>query len=269
MRPTLFLGLAIAGLSVVSALAPPAARAEAARRPNIVIILSDDHGYADVGFHGCQDIPTPNLDALAQSGVRFSNGYVSGPYCSPTRAGLLDRPLPAAVRPRVQPGRDGLGERRPSAVGNHDCRSAEGGRLRDRTGRQVASRQRSRVSPAAPGIRRVLRVPRRCASLLPRRGRADLPRNRSRSRRQEYLTDAFAREAVAFVERHKQGPVLPLPRLQRRAHADARDRRPAAPVRVDQGRDASDLCRDADRAGRGRRQGAREACARRASRKTR
>ena len=46
-------------------------------------------GYADVGFHGCQDIPTPHLDALAASGVRFTNAYVSGPYCSPTRAGLL------------------------------------------------------------------------------------------------------------------------------------------------------------------------------------
>ena len=59
------------------------------RKPNILIILSDDHGYADVGFHGCRDIPTPNLDSLAKAGVRCSNGYVSGPYCSPTRAGLL------------------------------------------------------------------------------------------------------------------------------------------------------------------------------------
>ena len=46
-------------------------------------------GYADVGFHGCKDIPTPNIDSLAASGVRFTSGYVSGPYCSPTRAGLL------------------------------------------------------------------------------------------------------------------------------------------------------------------------------------
>ena len=60
-----------------------------AEKPNILIIVGDDMGYADVGFHGCKDIPTPNLDALAASGVRFSNGYVTGPYCSPTRAGLL------------------------------------------------------------------------------------------------------------------------------------------------------------------------------------
>ena len=60
-----------------------------ADKPNILIIVGDDMGYADVGFHGAKDIPTPNLDALAADGVRFTNGYVSGPYCSPTRAGLL------------------------------------------------------------------------------------------------------------------------------------------------------------------------------------
>jgi len=70
-------------------LALPALLDAAERKPNILIIVGDDMGYADVGFHGCKDIPTPNLDALAASGVRFTNGYVSGPYCSPTRAGLL------------------------------------------------------------------------------------------------------------------------------------------------------------------------------------
>src|SRR6185436_12672506 len=58
-------------------------------KPNILVIVGDDMGYADVGFHGCKDIPTANLDALAAAGVRFTNGYVSGPYCSPTRAGLM------------------------------------------------------------------------------------------------------------------------------------------------------------------------------------
>jgi len=61
----------------------------AAEKPNILFIVGDDMGYADVGFHGCKDIPTPNLNALASSGVRCTNGYVTGPYCSPTRAGLL------------------------------------------------------------------------------------------------------------------------------------------------------------------------------------
>jgi arylsulfatase A-like enzyme len=60
-----------------------------ASKPNILVILADDLGYADVGFNGCKDIPTPNLDTLAKSGVRCTSGYVTHPFCSPTRAGLL------------------------------------------------------------------------------------------------------------------------------------------------------------------------------------
>src|SRR5439155_12034626 len=44
---------------------------------------------ADAGCQGCKDIPTPHIDSLANNGARCTNGYVSGPYCSPTRAGLL------------------------------------------------------------------------------------------------------------------------------------------------------------------------------------
>ena len=58
-------------------------------KPNLIIILTDDQGYHDVGFNGCKDIPTPNLDSIAANGVRFSNGYVSYSVCSPSRAGLL------------------------------------------------------------------------------------------------------------------------------------------------------------------------------------
>src|SRR5262245_23692747 len=61
----------------------------AAERPNILVILADDLGYGDVGFQGCKDIPTPNLDALAKRSVRCTNGYVTHPFCSPTRAGLM------------------------------------------------------------------------------------------------------------------------------------------------------------------------------------
>ncbi|MDO6761248.1 sulfatase-like hydrolase/transferase [Tamlana sp. 2_MG-2023] len=61
----------------------------AQKKPNIIVILTDDQGWADVGFNGGTDIPTPNLDQLASQGVVFNNGYVSHPYCSPSRAGLL------------------------------------------------------------------------------------------------------------------------------------------------------------------------------------
>jgi arylsulfatase A-like enzyme len=60
-----------------------------AKSPNLIIILTDDQGYNDVGFNGCTDIPTPNLDKLAADGVKFTDGYVSFPVCGPSRAGLL------------------------------------------------------------------------------------------------------------------------------------------------------------------------------------
>ncbi|WP_298369498.1 sulfatase-like hydrolase/transferase [uncultured Lutibacter sp.] len=62
---------------------------KSSEKPNIIVVLTDDQGWADVGFNGCTDIPTPNLDKMAGEGVIFSNGYVSHPYCSPSRAGLL------------------------------------------------------------------------------------------------------------------------------------------------------------------------------------
>ena len=58
-------------------------------KPNIILILTDDLGYADVGFNGSKDIVTPNIDELANNGVVFSNGYVSYPVCGPSRAGLM------------------------------------------------------------------------------------------------------------------------------------------------------------------------------------
>ncbi|MDH3430769.1 MAG: sulfatase-like hydrolase/transferase [Gammaproteobacteria bacterium] len=58
-------------------------------RPNIIVIVSDDQGYADVGFNGSKQIPTPNIDRIAKGGTIFSNGYVTYPVCGPSRAGLL------------------------------------------------------------------------------------------------------------------------------------------------------------------------------------
>ena len=60
----------------------------AASRPNIVLIVSDDQGYAEMSGQG-GDVPTPHLDRLAGSGIRFTAGYVTAPFCSPSRAGLL------------------------------------------------------------------------------------------------------------------------------------------------------------------------------------
>jgi len=72
---------------ILSALAGHSLSAES--KPNILVIVSDDQGYSDAGFNGCKDIPTPHLDALAKSGLRCTSGYVTHPFCSPTRAALM------------------------------------------------------------------------------------------------------------------------------------------------------------------------------------
>jgi len=58
-------------------------------QPNFIVILTDDQGYADVGFNGSKDIITPNIDRIANEGTRFTNGYVTYAVCGPSRAGLL------------------------------------------------------------------------------------------------------------------------------------------------------------------------------------
>lgn len=58
-------------------------------QPNVVLILADDLGYGDIGANGGETIATPHIDALAKSGVRLTQGYVSHPVCSPSRAGLI------------------------------------------------------------------------------------------------------------------------------------------------------------------------------------
>ena len=68
----------------------PSAFAADARKPNLLLLYSDDHGWADLGAQGVdKDIRTPNLDQLARDGVRFARGYVTAPQCVPSRAGVL------------------------------------------------------------------------------------------------------------------------------------------------------------------------------------
>lgn len=59
------------------------------KRPNVIVIYTDDQGYADINLYGSKDLYTPNMDALAKSGVRFMNFYAAAPICSPSRASLL------------------------------------------------------------------------------------------------------------------------------------------------------------------------------------
>jgi arylsulfatase A-like enzyme len=71
------------------AVASPVFAASPAAKPNLIVILIDDLGYSDVGAYGSKDVPTPHIDSLARNGVRYTNGYVTCIYCSPSRAALL------------------------------------------------------------------------------------------------------------------------------------------------------------------------------------
>ncbi|MEX2170781.1 MAG: sulfatase-like hydrolase/transferase [Pirellulales bacterium] len=80
-----FVGLFVGFVAFLSASIGTAAE----QKPNILVFLCDDTGWAEFGFQGNKQIPTPHIDSIAKNGVRFTQGYVSGPYCSPTRAGLM------------------------------------------------------------------------------------------------------------------------------------------------------------------------------------
>ena len=82
------LAFAVFRFAIVLASALPGSTADA--KPNILVILADDLGWGELGCQGfTQEIPTPHIDSIAKNGVRFTSGYVSGPYCSPTRAGFM------------------------------------------------------------------------------------------------------------------------------------------------------------------------------------
>jgi arylsulfatase A-like enzyme len=98
-------------------------------RPNIVLIITDDMGYGDLGSYGSPDIKTPNIDGLATAGVRFTQFYANGPTCTPTRAGLItgryqqrfamERPLGHATSPDGALGLPSTGWSLPQLLQNH------------------------------------------------------------------------------------------------------------------------------------------------------
>lgn len=71
-------------------LTAPGFAAAAERLPNIILLVADDLGYGELGIQGqTDDIPTPHIDSIGHDGVRFTNGYVSAPFCAASRAGLM------------------------------------------------------------------------------------------------------------------------------------------------------------------------------------
>ncbi|NUM53988.1 MAG: sulfatase-like hydrolase/transferase [Candidatus Hydrogenedentes bacterium] len=81
-------------LAATAALVPLAIASGSARKPNVIVILTDDQGSIDAPGFGATDLIMPNLDALGNRGVRFTQFYSAAPVCSPSRAGLLTGKYP-------------------------------------------------------------------------------------------------------------------------------------------------------------------------------
>jgi arylsulfatase A-like enzyme len=177
----------------------------AAEKPNIIVIVGDDMGYADVGVHGCRDIPTPHLDALANSGVRFSNGYVSGPYCSPTRAGLLTGRYQTRFGHEFNPGGAGGGEKGlPTSEKTLADRLKAAGYATALVGKWHLGNAPAQ-RPLERGFDEFFGFLGGAHSYFPGEGAA-IYRGEEVVEEKEYLTDAFAREAVDYIDRHQDEP---------------------------------------------------------------
>ncbi|MEK6259001.1 MAG: sulfatase-like hydrolase/transferase [Planctomycetota bacterium] len=211
--PTLLLAV-ISVLTLIAGMGAANAT-ERKDKPNIIVIITDDHGYADVGFQGCQDIPTPHLDALAKGGAQCTDGYVTCPVCAPSRAALLtgryqqrfgfeDNAWSAKVglstnektiadflksagyaTMAIGKWHEGqLPQFRPLVRGFTDHYGFLGG------GRSFLPKQLSQNVAFVP------KDP----------DQVDLWRNENRVDDPEYLTDAFGDEAVSYIGRHKDDP---------------------------------------------------------------
>lgn len=189
-------------------------------RPNIIIIVGDDMGYADIGMHGCKDIPTPHIDSIAAEGVRCTNGYVTGPYCSPTRAGLLTGRYQTRFGHEFNPGGGGRrGQRDQQAQPTQQGRPRPGMPLSEKTISDHLQKagyatglvgkwhlgNGPRFHPQRRGFDEFFGFLGGAHSYFPGENTSVL-RGTERIDEQAYLTDALGREAVDFIERHKSEP---------------------------------------------------------------
>ncbi|HEY1172418.1 MAG TPA: sulfatase-like hydrolase/transferase [Verrucomicrobiae bacterium] len=169
-------------------------------KPNILFIVGDDMGYADVRFHGCKDIPTPNLDALAKDGVKFTSGYVTGPYCSPTRAGLLTGRYQTRFGHEFNPGGGTSGM--PVTESTIADRLKAAGYATALVGKWHLGSQEM-MHPQKRGFEEFYGFLGGAHSFFDAGG---IMRGTTPVKEMDYTTDAFGREAVAFVEKNKEKP---------------------------------------------------------------
>jgi arylsulfatase A-like enzyme len=153
-----------------------------------------------VGIHGCKDIPTPNLDALAAAGVQFTSGYVSGPYCSPTRAGLLTGRYQTRFGHEFNSG--GAGGGLPLTETTLPDRLKAAGYRTGMVGKWHLGNKPAQ-HPLQRGFEEFFGFLSGAHDYFKYAG---ILRGTEPVEEKGYLTDAFGREAVAFIERHQTEP---------------------------------------------------------------
>jgi arylsulfatase A-like enzyme len=202
--------LRLAGMGAAAMALPlPDLLAEEQRKPNVIVILADDQGYAELGCQGCKDVPTPNIDSIAKNGVRCTSGYVSCPVCSPTRAGLVTGRYQQRFGHEHNPGKEldrknwGLPLDQKTIA---DYMKSEGyatgivGKWHLGDNKQFHPNKRGFdeyfgfIGGAHPYLNPTLDS----FNTIQRDGK---PYDEK-----EYLTYAFGREAVSFIDRHKEKP---------------------------------------------------------------
>jgi arylsulfatase A-like enzyme len=170
-------------------------------RPNVVILIADDLGYHDQGFQGCTDVPTPHLNALAESGVRFTNGYVSGPYCSPTRAGLMTGRYQQRFGHEWNPGASNGLPLTETTIAN---RMKSAGYATGLVGKWHLGASPEQ-QPQKRGFDEFFGFLGGAHPYTPGLG-APIYRGTEVVQESQYLTDAIGRESAAFIDRHKAEP---------------------------------------------------------------
>ena len=189
-----------------------------AKGPNLIIFLTDDQGYADVGFNGSSDILTPNIDTIAANGVRFTNGYVSYPVCAPSRAGLLTGRYQGrfgfTTNPTINPKEERAGipldeKNIAEVLAQVDYTSAMIGKwhMGSHPTHHPLNRGFNEFYGFLSGGHNYFPEDLKLHDLSEVREQwgwyhTKIMRNRARVETDEYLTDELSNEAVSFVERH-------------------------------------------------------------------
>jgi arylsulfatase A-like enzyme len=181
-----------------------------ARKPNILLLFADDLGYGELSVQGAKDVPTPNIDSIARNGIRFTNGYVSCPVCSPTRAGLMTGRYQQRFGHEFNPGPAELAS---DVFGLSLEEKTIAERLKPlgyRTGMvgKWHLGYRKELLPHNRGFEDFFGFPGGAHDYFDPLARSANPilRGAEPVEEKDYLTDAFAREAVSFIERHKAEP---------------------------------------------------------------